>query len=127
MKMPSESIQLTGRRLIKTDQTIGPRHDPYGRTTLTMKDHEGNITWELILCGLAGCIFKTKDMVISDFAGGHLFNAVVESITGYDPRFWDYKIWEYQDRAMYRRLGSEVYEQVQQCIEADQRLLRYAM
>lgn len=110
--------------------TVGPKHDPYGRTVIKMTGRDNLPKWELIVCGLAGVQFTIFDKNGHDavvFGEALASDALIEALTGMSPHFWEYKVWEYKDRALYAKLGRERYEQYHLCMEANAAMLRYAM
>lgn len=110
--------------------TVGPKHDPYGRMVIKMTNRDNNPKWELVLCGLAGIQLTVFDKGVYSalvFPENSVSDELMETFTGMPIHFWEYKVWQYKDRALYAKLGRKRYEQYHLCMEADMSLLRYAM
>lgn len=110
--------------------TVGPRHDPYSRTVVTVTI-DGR-TYTLMRCGLAG------DSITLPDGGGEIFcaegmpfdresqtraldnyEAEVVRYTGQKTDFWFHKLWQ--------KLEEKRDPGLQAMIDADMRLLSYAV
>lgn len=124
-----QQVKLVKGVVTRETSMVGPRHDPYGRTTIEFHAEGGSKVWELVLCALAGCKltdFRTGEE-FAIWEGGPEFEEKVEQVTGQDTRFWDEKLWECKERALLARVGRKEYEDICMMREADERLLRYAL
>ncbi len=92
--MRSATLFSDKRREISVDrETVGPRHDPYGRETLTVRDKWDNKSYQFVSCGLAGYSVVT---VFGDFCAakqefgenGTAAMAEFANLTGYPPISW---------------------------------------
>jgi hypothetical protein len=123
------TVNLVNGKAVYEDSTVGSSHDPYGRVTVTRLDKDDNHLFTLTCCGLAGMRLNgsTGFIVAENFDGGEEFDTAVEKYTGFNTDFWLTKIWEYQDRALYARVGPKRYYDIKEMEEADARLLSYAL
>lgn len=140
--MVREHIGLVRGSLTLETSTVGPAHDPYGRTTIEMH-RDGKTAWSLILCGLAGISFKVtggptfkeNDYVPTWYGttdeekrkGREAFEAEVVKATGQGVYFWERRVWERRDSARWRRMTPQQREEWELCMEADAALMSYAM
>jgi hypothetical protein len=58
----AEKYNSNGTRVWVHNQTVGPRHDPYGRTTITV-ERNGH-QYEIVTCALAGDSYSLDGHVV---------------------------------------------------------------
>lgn len=98
--------------IVRRYQTVGPRHDPYGREnfSLFLKGREEPIV--LRICGLAGFMLTLPNgrSYAIDCVNDHEqtksawenLNAICEAETGHTFKFWTEKIWELYEKYSWR-------------------------
>jgi hypothetical protein len=153
-----QSIGLAnGEMLVYETQSVGPRHDPYGRTIVTRyrattfnSDPDSprktkDVAWRLVSCALAGTwleddcgnkIVEQRELMHIpwnvDAKKAHkladdYFEAMVTLVTGYGVGFWLHGVWEKRDNARWRAMTPQQRYEYEMCMEADAELLSYAM
>tara|TARA_B100001146_G_scaffold183022_1_gene165599 strand:+ start:728 stop:1117 length:390 start_codon:yes stop_codon:yes gene_type:complete len=121
---------VNGQVRLKGDVSVGPAHDPYSRDETTFVDHDGNVVWKYVVCGLAGETFYHADLgatFVKSVVGREVFEAMVDVTTGFSTAFWERDVWEYKERSAIARMGFEEYARQCEMEEMDTRLLSYAM
>lgn len=116
-----------GGRLTHTDRTVGPLHDPYGRTIIERYSSAG-LMWRMVSCGLAGewledgagnKVAALRVMENDDRSAREAYRNRVEDFTGQTQYFWFNKVWGLR----YAHLSDDVRE----LMAIDAQLMRYAM
>lgn len=118
------TLRTPTTKVVQYTATVGPRHDPYGRTItdITLRDRK----FTIIECGLAGLVFKTEDSSIGEGRDDIDIEKVIEAETGMRLRWWTERIFDRAEEARYRTMGPEKYEDYLALMEADAQLRRYA-
>lgn len=120
-----DSISLVDGRLVLETRTVGPRNDPYSRTTVE-RIRDGRVLWRLTSCALAGDTLEYEGARVAhvpayDGERGNLaseLRAKMDSLTGAEPDFWLERVWGMRDS----HKSAEWHEMR----ELDAQLLRYA-
>jgi hypothetical protein len=111
-------------KVVQYMATVGPRHDPYGRTItdITLRDRK----FSIIECGLAGLVFSTEDSSIGEGRDDCDIEKIIEAETGMSLRWWTDRVFSRAEQARERGMTSEQYESYLALMEADAFLLRCA-
>lgn len=126
-----DHISLERGSLTLETKSVGPRHDPYFRTTVE-RHQGGRLLFRLTSCALAGDTLETwtddgGQFVQRASLSTHgedreqidAYRAEVERLTGHDPRFWLERVWAMRDA----HKSAEWHEMR----DIDARMLSYAM
>ncbi len=117
-----------GRRLCRSTESVGPRHDPYSRTTVQLMQ-DGRPAWTLVSCALAGDWLERDGRKVAECRinePGADYWAKVVLATGASPQFWLDEAWSLVEAARWRRMTPEQRYAEEMAQRYDDALLSYA-